>query len=239
MENLRRLGGEAGVLAGVAMAWMFLGLVVLFPASGLNFDAHANPHRYLPFVAKQESLVWSVNILGGVLAALMGTVLFMALGDRFKEGETDGGARIASTAGVVGAAGLAAAEMIRQFGIVPLAVLYKTNQVGAVHAFRAMSGVAGGLAALSGLFIGVAALVFAVAMRQEKNYQGAGVVGLITGGAMVLSAFISHTALAVISMIGAAAWFGWSAWVMRTESGPAFIRWGTGSRDARSRQRAA
>lgn len=238
MENLRRLGGEAGLLAGLAMAWLFLGMVFAFPASGLALDAHANPHRYLPFVARHEFLVWSVNVLGGALAALMGTVLFMALGDRFRDGDADGGARVASALGVVGAAGLAAATLIRQFGIAPLAVMYRTNQVGAVHAFRSMSGVANGFAGLSGLFIGVSMLLFAVAMRQDKRYQGAGTVGLITGIAMILAAFVSHVALPIVSMIGAAAWFGWSAWVMRSESGPAFVHWGVGGQP-RSKQRAA
>lgn len=238
MENLRRLGGEAGVVAGVAMAWLFLGLVVVFPASGLDYTALGNPHRYLPFVAKHEFLFWTVNILGGLLAGLMSTVLFMALGDRFRDGDADGGVRVASTLGVIGAAGLAASAMIRQFGIAPLAAMYASNQVGAVHAFRAMNGIANGFTGLSELFVGVAALAFTAAMLPEKHYRNAGMVGAATGVAMILSAFVSHVALVMLSTVGAAVWFVLSAIVMRSESGPAFFRWAYAGQP-RSKQRAA
>jgi len=52
MENLRRLGGEAGILAGTATAWIFLGFVFIFPSAGLTLIDQANPHRYLPFIAQ-------------------------------------------------------------------------------------------------------------------------------------------------------------------------------------------
>ena len=95
MEDLRRLGGEAGILAGVAMAWLFLGFVVLFPSAGLNLVDQGNPHRYLPFIARHASMFWVVNILGALVAGLLSAVVYMALHDRFKD-ESPATARIGS-----------------------------------------------------------------------------------------------------------------------------------------------
>ena len=97
MENLRRLGGEAGILAGTATAWIFLGFVFIFPSAGLTLIDQANPHRYLPFIAQHSAMFWTVNILGGLIAGLLSAVVFLALGDRFKD-ESPASARIGSSA---------------------------------------------------------------------------------------------------------------------------------------------
>ena len=69
VEDLRRLGGEAGVIAGVALGWLLLGILVVWPSAGLSFGAEFNPNRILPWVHKHEAMFWAVNILGGLLAA--------------------------------------------------------------------------------------------------------------------------------------------------------------------------
>src|SRR5439155_14401578 len=49
VEDLRRLGGEAGVIAGLALGWLLLGILVVWPAAGLSFGAEFNPNRILPW----------------------------------------------------------------------------------------------------------------------------------------------------------------------------------------------
>jgi len=239
IEDLRRLGGEAGVVAGVALAWLLLGVAVVWPSAGLSFAAEFNPHRMLPFVLKHEALFWAVNILGGLLAAVMSIILYLALGDRFSD-SGPASARIGALFGVLGSFGFGAAALLRQFGMGPLSLIYRTNQIGAVHAFRGMGGVLSTTVAIGEIFTGLAVLAFASAMISEKNYRNTGYVGLATGAAMILATFVPRSFLDAIGLAGAAVWFGWTAIVMRAESGPAFFKWAyVGSREARSQRRAA
>src|SRR2546422_10535261 len=144
MENLRRLAGEAGFLAAIATAWLFLGFVVLFPSAGLGLVDQANPHRYLPFIARHSAMFWVVNILGALVAGLLSAVVYMALHDRFKD-ESPATARIGSFAGTMGAAAFATAALVRHTGFGWLSTIYATNVVGAAHAFYAVIIVAGTL----------------------------------------------------------------------------------------------
>src|SRR5438034_7816060 len=122
MEDLRRLGGEAGVLAGVAMAWLFLGFVVLFPSAGLNLVDQGNPHRYLPFIARHASMCWVLNILGALVAGLLSAVVYVALHDRFKD-ECPATARIGSFGGTMGAAAFGAAALVGHTGCARVAAI--------------------------------------------------------------------------------------------------------------------
>ncbi|TMJ06858.1 MAG: hypothetical protein E6G99_08485 [Bacillati bacterium ANGP1] len=239
VEDLRRLGGEAGVIAGVALGWLLLGILVVWPSAGLSFGAEFNPNRILPWVHKHEAMFWAVNILGGLLAAVMSVVLYLAAGDRFTN-NAPASARIGALFGVFGSFGFGAAALLRQYGMGPLSMLYSSNSVGAVHAFRGMSGVLSAAVAIGEVFTGIAALALAGAMMSEKNYRSPGIVGLIAGAVLILATFVSPAFLDGVGLAGAAVWFAWTAWVMRVESGPAFIKWAVGSREgSRSQRRAA
>lgn len=225
MENLRRLGGEAGILAGTATAWIFLGFVFIFPSAGLTLLDQANPHRYLPFIARHSAMFWTVNILGGLIAGLLSAVVFMALGDRFKD-ESPASARIGSSAGTIGAAAFAAAALVRHTGFGSLSAIYATNGVGAAHAFYAVSTVAGSLIGLGNVMAGLGTLVFGSVMQKHRRYNDVGYLSVVAGTAMVLSGFISHPFTFAVSAISAMAWLTWTGLVLRAEAGPAFLRWG-------------
>src|SRR3989441_12970814 len=70
VEDLRRLGGEAGVIAGLALGWLLLGVLVVWPSAGLSFAAEVNPDRILPIVHRHAAMFCAVNILCGLLAAV-------------------------------------------------------------------------------------------------------------------------------------------------------------------------
>ncbi len=239
VEDLRRLGGEAGVVAGLALGWLLLGILVVWPSAGLNFAGEFNPNKLLPFVHRHEAMFWAVNILGGLLAAVMSIILYLAVGDRFTN-DAPASARIGALFGVFGSFGFGAAALLRQFGMGPLSMLYSSNSVGAVHAFRGMSGVLSAALSVGELFTGIATLAFAGAMMSEKNYRNPGLVGIITGVAMILATFVRGPVLNGVGFAAAAVWFAWTAIVMRAESGPAFFKWAAGSREgSRSARRAA
>src|SRR5207245_9037613 len=111
VEDLRRLGGEAGVIAGLALGWLLLGVLVVWPSAGLSFAAEFNPNRILPFVHRHEVMFWAVNILGGLLAAVMSIILYLAAGDRFTN-EAPARARIGAVCCVCVSYGCAACEMM-------------------------------------------------------------------------------------------------------------------------------
>jgi hypothetical protein len=225
MENLRRLGGEAGVLAGLAMAWMILGFVFIFPSAGLALSDQANPHRYLPFIARHSALFWSVNILGGLVAGLMGVMVFMALWDRFKE-DAPASAKIGSLIGIVGAGMFAASVVVRQVGLAMLSPMYAANTVGASHAFYAVHVIVSSLAALGNLALGFGILALGNVLMKHRKYNSLGYLSVVAGVAMVLSGFVAHPITYIAGAASAAAWLIWTALVLRSEAGPALFRWG-------------
>lgn len=222
MENLRRLGGEAGVLAGVAMAWLFLGLVFVFPSAGLSVADQANPHRYIPFIAKHETVFWMVNVLGGFAAAVLSAVLILALGDRFREA-SQGSTRIGTVFGVFGTAALASAAIVRHVGFTSLTGIYKATTSGGAAAFYAMNGVIHALISLGGIATGLGVLLFGNVMLKSERYASVGFLSVVAGTAMVLGGFISNVYFFMASSVAMIVWLFWTALELRAEVGPALF----------------
>jgi len=237
MENLRRLGAEAGVLAGIATGLLFLGFVWFFPQAGLTMAAQTNPHKYLTFIAKHEMLFWTVNVLGGLLAALMSMVLFLAVGDRFRD-DAPASSRIGPAFGIAGALGFAASALIRQVGYSGAAELYAVNKTSAVVAFRGVQWVEASMFALGQVAVGFGAIVLGIVMLRAKRYGGVGYLSAVAGTTMFLGGFIDHVVLFMGSFALMAGWFVWTSLVMRSEAGPGLIRLGAAKGRTTSRQAA-
>lgn len=227
-------GGRAGIMAAVAAAWYLLGLVIVFPASGLALGLQHNPHRYLIFAGRHQILVWLVNILGGVLYPLLAIVLLFALVERFRD-EAPDRARIAGTIGIAGAMGYAVEALIKQAGFGALVTMYVPNKAGAAYAFYAMNGTAAAFDALGGIGIGVAALVFGNIMLGMARYGQAGYLSVLVGTPLVLSAFVPNAILSLIASILTIAWLGWVGYLLYQEASPESgrIRFGVAKRAAR------
>lgn len=225
MQNLRRLGAEAGILAGIATALLFLGFVWFFPQAGLTLAGQANPHRYMQVLNKHEMLFFTVNVLGGLLAALMSAVLFRTLEDRFEE-DAQASARIGALFGMGGAFGFAASALIRQVGFTAAATIYRTAQAPAVQAFRSVQMVETSMFALGQVSMGLGAIVLGIVMLHERRYSSVGYLSAVAGTTMFLSAFVSHTVLFMGSFALMAGWLIWTAMIVRGEAGPGLIRFG-------------
>lgn len=237
MQNLRRWGGEAGVLAGLATAGLFLAFVQFFPSAGLSLADQANPHKYMVFINKHEAMFWTFNVVGGLVAALMSAVLFVSLRDRFEE-DAPASARVAALFGIIGAIGFASSALIRQVGYSALATAYKANKTNAVIAFRGVAGIENSMFALGQVGIGLGAIVLGTVMLKSRQYSSVGYVGVVAGITMFLSAFSSHSLLFIASLGTTAAWLVWSALTLRKEVGPAFVQWGV-AKTRRASERAA
>lgn len=222
MENLRRLAGEAGVLAGIATAWLFLGLVLVFPSAGLNLADQANPHRYIPYIAKHAGMFWTVNVLGGIAAAVFTAIFVMGLADRFREG-SPATAKIGSWLGVFGATSFAAAAAIRQIGFTSLIPVYKTAHTSGAVAFYGTNGVVHGLLGLGGIVAGLGVLVFAGIMLKSARYSSVGFLSVAAGTVMILDGFVNNVYFFMGSFMAMIVWLIWTSLTLRAEVGPALF----------------
>lgn len=219
MDNLRRLGGVAGVLSGFATAWLAIALTVVFPAAGLGPRGQENPSAYLPFIAGHPLLFWATAVLGGVLAALASGVLILALADRFHD-ESQAQTRLGLALGFTGVLGFAVGAFLRLSGYGYLATLYGTRP-GAAVAFYAVSGVAASFVALADVTLGLGALIFGGLMLRKPGYTHAGYLSIVAGTPLIISAFVPSEILVLIASGLTAIWFAWSGGLLWLETMPA------------------
>jgi hypothetical protein len=220
MENLRRLGGSAGILAGFATVWLAIGPTLIFPAAGLSLMVQEDPNKYLPFIGRHHGLFWATDVLGGALAALAAGILMLALADRFHEDAPDQ-ARLGLTMGLVGALGFAIGAFLRLNGFGYLATIYGTNRQGAAAAFYAVHGIAGSVLALADVTLGLSALAFGGIMLRKPGYTRAGYMSIVAGTPLIISAFVPGDVLAVIASGLAAIWLAWTGGLLWMETIPA------------------
>src|SRR5438445_13831278 len=129
MHNLRRLGGGAGIIAGIAAAWHFLGAAVIIPQAHLSLSAQESPHKYLVWANKHQEMLWWING-GSMLAPLLGLVLLLALADRVRADAPDR-SQIGYVLGGVGLIGFAVGAFLNQFGLGSLLPFHVTNTLRA------------------------------------------------------------------------------------------------------------
>ncbi len=66
-------------------------------------------------------------------------------------------------------------------------------------------------------------------MLRTKRDDGVGYLSSVAGTTMSFGGFIPHVVLFMASFALMTIWFVWSPLVLRSEEGPAFVRWGAGS----------
>ncbi len=223
MQSLRRWGGGAGLLAGVAGAWEFVAFAFVLPAAGLGLTDLRDPDKFLPFIATHRILLWFVDFLGLFLGSLLGLVLLLALGDRFRE-EAPARSRVGPLFGIVGATGFAIAILIRHFGNGFLATLYATDKVAAAHAFYALRGANDSFAALGGVGVGLGVLLLGTIMSGIGRYSGAGYLGVITGAVLILGVVVPSfplVAARIVLIVLLTLWLIWTGSILRSEAATA------------------
>lgn len=226
MQNLRRLGGGAGILAGIAAAWHFLGAAVIIPSAHLSLAAQESPHKYLVFAHKHQAMIWWINVPGGMLAPLLGLILLLALADRLREDAPDR-SQIGLALGVVGMIGFTVGAFLKQFGLGSLVPFHLTNKTGAAIAFYAVNGTANSFLSMGGVAMGLGALAFGSVMLRMRGYYGqAGSLSVVTGAALILSGFIPHGIIYLITSLLTIAWLGGTGAVLWMETATGAARRG-------------
>lgn len=223
MQSLRRLGGGAGILAGIAAAWHLLGAAVIIPSAHLSLAAQESPHKYLVFANKHQEIIGWING-GSMLASLLGLVLLLALADRLREDAPDR-SQIGFTFGVVGMIGFAVAAFLKQFGLGSLVPFHLTNKVGAAIAFYAVNGTANSFLALGGVAMGLGALAFgSIMLKMRGRYGSAGSLSVITGAALIVWGFVPHGTVYLIASLLTIAWLAGTGAILWMEAATSTTR---------------
>jgi len=207
MQNLRRLGGGAGILAGLAAAWHLLGVAVIIPSAHLSLSGQQSPHKYLVFAHRHQDMISWINLPGAVLAPLLALILLLAVADRLREHAPDW-TQIGLALGVVGLIGFAVGAFVKQFGLGSLVQFHVTNKTGAAIAFYAVNGTANAFLSLGGVALGLGVLALATVMLRMNGYYGMiGSFSVITGVAQILSGLTPNTTVYLIASVLTVAWF--------------------------------
>jgi hypothetical protein len=217
MDNLRRLGGLAGIISGLATAWLTIGLAVAFPAAGITLRGQNDPNKYLPFVAKHTVLFWTTDVLGGVVAALAAAILMLALADRF-DARTHDQAKMGMAFGLVGALGLAVAAFIRLMVAGYLTAIYGAAKLTAGVAFYAANSMTHAFLALGAVALGLSALIYGGMMLKEAGYTHVGYVSVVAGTPLIISGFVSGDVLFWIASGLLTIWFFWTGALLWLET---------------------
>jgi hypothetical protein len=217
MDNLRRLGGLAGIISGLATAWLTIGLSVAFPAAGITLRGQNDPNKYLPFVAKHTALFWSTNVLGGIVAAVAAAIFLLALAERF-QGESQDQAKLGLAMGLVGALGLAIAAFIRLTSAGYLTAIYGPAKLTAGVAFYAVNGITHAFLALGAVALGLCALIYGGMMLKESEFTHVGYVSIVAGTPLIISAFVAGDVLYMIASGLITIWFFWTGALLWLET---------------------
>lgn len=209
MQSLGRLGGASGVIAGIALAWLMVSFLVVLPATGLSLNDQQKPEILLPFIATHRNIFWASNILGGLLLSILGVVLFLALGNRFRE-SVPSRSQIGRLFGVIGLAWFGGQSAVRQFGFHELSVLYGTDSLAATHAFFALNGAVTSFNALANTTTGLGILILSTVELNTRRYSRAGYFGIAGGIVMILSSFVANIYLSLTSGVAAVTWLIWT-----------------------------
>jgi hypothetical protein len=217
MDNLRRLGGLAGIISGLATAWLTIGLSVAFPAAGITLRGQNDPNKYLPFVMRHTALFWTTDVLGGIVAALAVGILMLALAERFS-GESHDQAKLGLTMGLVGALGLAVAAFTRLTAASYLSAIYGSAKLTAGVAFYAVNGMTHGFLALGAVTLGLSALIYGGMMLKDSGYTHVGYLSVVAGTPLIISAFIPGDVLYMVSSGLITVWLFWTGALLWQEA---------------------
>lgn len=220
MDNLRRLGGLAGIISGLATAWLTIGLSVAFPAAGITLRGQNDPNKYLPFVMKHTALFWSVDVLGGIVAAIAAGILMLALAEKF-HGESSDQAKLGMTMGLVGALGLVTAAFCRLTAVVYLTGIYHAAKLTAGVAFYAVNSMLHGFLALGAVCLGLSALIYGGLMLKDSDYTNVGYLSIVAGTPLIITAFVAGDVLYQVASGLIALWLFWTGALLWMETAPA------------------
>jgi MFS family permease len=210
MDPTQRNGGTAGLVSAALLVLLF----ILFPATGLDPQTMADPEKALPLLGQKRALFAGLGIIG-TLAAAVATVFLIGLFGRLR----DRAPTRASTLlylGLLGLGGHALGAMMLWQGGVGLADHAAMDQVGASHAWVALTSTISGIRAFGDAFTGGSLLIAGWAVTETGSLnRTVGWVAVIAGVLSIVGIFVMAQAVMLVTIIFVIIWLAWAGLELR------------------------
>lgn len=211
MDATQRNGGSAGLVA----AALLLLLLVFFFTLGLDPQTAADPAKMLSLIA-QKGATWALIGISGALAAAFAAVFSIGVFRRLRD-RTPTRAAASLLLAAVGLASHGLAAVIQWQGGLQLAVYASTDQVGATHAWLAVSATAAGISGLANVFTGGSLLLAGWAIVDAGALSRiVGWVVIVAGALNLINVFAPTSPVAFLgAIIFTIIWLGWAGSQLR------------------------
>jgi hypothetical protein len=206
MKSLQKFGGFAALYMAVAY---LIGMVIFLVV--LDYPSITDPAQKVALLVEMQMVTFSTNLLMYVFFGFALIVLSLALYDRLKSG-APATMQVAAALGIIWAGSLIASGMVSNAGIAPVVALYAKDPAQAALTWQGFEAVAGGLGNFNGEILGglLALLVSLAALRAGRLPKGLNILGLLVGGAGVISIIPGLTELMVgVFGLSQTIWFVW------------------------------
>jgi hypothetical protein len=164
-------------------------------------------------------LFWTVDVLGGIVAAVAAAILILALAEKF-HGESSDQAKLGMTMGLVGALGLGIAAFCRLTAVGYLTAIYHAAKLTAGVAFYAVNSMVHGFLALGAVTLGLSALIYGGMMLKDSEYTNVGYLSIVAGTPLIITAFIAGDVLYQVASGLIALWLFWTGALLWIETAP-------------------
>ena len=204
--RLQILGGWSSIIAGLTFIFGFaLFLTVLMPLVSGEFDAVET----VAFIEANQLLVYIWNLVIYVLFGLVLAVVSLAINEKLKT-IAPTSAQISTALGLIWAGLVIASGMVSNVGAATVLDIYQTDPTQAGTIWQAVDtvriGLGGGNEIVGGLWV---AMISWVAIRNGIFSRALNTLGLMAGGAGVITLIPQLTDVGAIFGFGMIAWFIW------------------------------
>jgi hypothetical protein len=210
MDRVQHNGGTAGIITAVCLALLF----VLFVSSGLDPQTAQDPAKAIPLLTQKAGVFAAIGVLGA-LAGGFGLVFTIGLFARLRDRAPTRAAALLGLAFVGLTAHVIGSSLLWQGGQFLVTVAAK-DQVGASHAWIAVSAVAQGLNGLGNAFTGASILVAGWAIVETGAMNTTlGWIAVLGGVVQILQFFSAQQALMGIGFLLTIIWLAWGGSQLR------------------------
>lgn len=211
MNDLQKVGGVAALIEAATFVVGFgLFSTVLAP----SMTGYADPDQTVAFLANNRVLMYAANLIIYVVFGIVLVVLALALHDRLKAA-SPAVMQVASAFGLIWAGLVIASGMVANIGTGVIVELYATDQAQATSVWFAhnavVNGLGGGNEIVGGLWV---LLVSWAGWRAGGLPRALNYLGVVIGGAGVLTVIPPLGELGAVFGLGLIVWFIWVGNVM-------------------------
>ena len=209
MNNFQKMGGVAALIEA---ATYLIGIIIAFTVLAPTWEL--NPEQYVAFLVDNQTFMHIWHLLIYIVNGFFLVVLVLALYDNLKD-RSSALAQVATAVGLIWAGLVIASGLLILNDLDVIANLYAQNQAQATTVWLSLSAIEDGLGGAVELPGGLwMLLVCWAALRGGEMPRGLNYLGVLVGGAGILTAVPTLGDLGVVFGLGSIVWFIWVGVVM-------------------------